>query len=265
MALLSGFFIFILGAIAGSFLNVCIHRLPRDESIVSPPSHCPRCKTPLKPYDNVPIVSYLVLGGRCRSCRRRISPRYLVVELLTAVCFLTLSLMFAHALPMMVTALVFVCSLIIVFFVDLEHQVIPDEISLGGIAFGIAVSIVYPQLHETTSHGLALARSLEGLVTGGALFWLVRIIGGKVFKKEALGFGDVKLIAAIGALLGMPRILLTTFLAALIGSVIGLSLIAIGRAELGSRLPFGPFICLGAVISFLYGNQFIAWYLSLLR
>jgi leader peptidase (prepilin peptidase)/N-methyltransferase len=265
MAVLSSSFIFILGAIAGSFLNVCIHRMPREESIVSPPSHCPHCTTPIKPYDNVPVVSYLILGGHCRSCGSRISPRYLVVELLTAGCFLALSLMFAHALPLMVIALIFVCSLIIVFFVDLEHQIIPDEISLGGIAFGIVASIAYPQLHTTTSHGLALIRSLEGLVTGGALFWLIRIIGGRVFRKEALGFGDVKLMAAIGALLGPSLILLTTFLAALIGSVIGLSLIAIGRAELGSRLPFGPFICLGAVTSFLYGNQLIAWYLTLLR
>ncbi len=265
MTILLAFFIFILGAIAGSFLNVCIHRMPRDQSIVFPPSHCPHCKTSIKPYDNVPIISYLVLGGRCRSCKSRISPRYLVVELLTAVCFLAISLTFAHALPMMIVALIFFCSLIVVFFVDLEHQIIPDEISLGGIAFGIIASIVYPPIQHTTSHYLAFVRSLEGLVAGGALFWFIRIVGGRVFKKEALGFGDVKLMAAIGALLGPSLVLLTAFLAALVGSVMGLTLIAIGRAELGSRLPFGPFICLGAATAFLYGHRFIAWYLSLLR
>jgi leader peptidase (prepilin peptidase)/N-methyltransferase len=264
MIVLLAFSIFILGAIAGSFLNVCIHRLPRDQSVVSPPSHCPHCKTAIKPYDNVPIVSYFVLGGRCRACGSRISPRYLVVELLTAACFLSLALTFAHAIPMMIVALIFFCSLIVVFFVDLEHQIIPDEISLGGMAFGILVSIVYPPIQNTASHYLAFARSLEGLVIGGALFWLIRIVGGRVFKKEALGFGDVKLMAAIGALLGPSIVLLTAFLAALIGSVIGLTLIAVGRAELGSRLPFGPFICLGAATAFLYGHQFIAWYLGLL-
>lgn len=264
MTVLLALFVFILGAIAGSFLNVCIHRMPRDQSIVYPPSHCPHCKTPIKPYDNVPLVSYLVLGGRCRTCKSRISPRYILVELLTAVCFLYISLAFAHALPMMIVALIFFCSLIVVFFVDLEHQIIPDEISLGGIAFGVLASVAYPPIQNAASHYLAFARSLGGLVTGGALFWLIRIIGGRIFKKEAMGFGDVKLMAAIGALLGPSLVLLAAFLAALIGSVIGLTLIAIGRAELGSRLPFGPFICLGAAAAFLYGHRFIAWYLSLM-
>lgn len=264
MTILLAFFIFILGAIAGSFLNVCIHRMPRGQSIVFPPSHCPHCKTSIKPYDNVPIVSYFVLGGRCRACGSRISPRYLVVEFLTAACFLFLTLTFAHALPMMIVALIFFCSLIVVVFVDLEHQIIPDEISLGGIAFGILASIVYPPIQNTASRYLAFFSSLEGLVIGGAIFWLIRIVGGRVFKKEALGLGDVKLMAAIGALLGPSLVLLTAFLAALVGSVIGLTLIAVGRAELGSRLPFGPFICLGAAVAFLQGHQFITWYLSLM-
>lgn len=265
MIVLLAFFIFILGAIAGSFLNVCIHRMPRDQSIVSPPSHCPHCKTPIKPYDNVPIVSYLVLGGKCRSCRSPISPRYLAVELLTAACFVFMAFAFAHALPMMIVALIFACSLIVVFFVDVEHQIIPDEISLGGIAFGVLVSAAYPPIQNAASHQLAFVRSLCGLLTGGALFWLIRIVGGRVFKKEALGFGDVKLMAAVGALLGPYMALLTAFLAAFIGSVVGLTLIAIGKADLGSRLPFGPFICLGAFTAFLYGHQFIAWYLGLMR
>jgi leader peptidase (prepilin peptidase)/N-methyltransferase len=239
--------------------------MPREQSIVSPPSHCPHCRAPIKPYDNVPVVSYLVLGGRCRACGSRISPRYLAVELLTAACFLSIALMFAQTLPMMIVALIFFCSLIVVFFVDIEHQIIPDEISLGGIAFGVVVSIIYPPIQNTASHYLAFLRSIEGLVIGGALFWFIRIVGGRVFKKEALGFGDVKLMAAIGALLGPSLVLLTAFLAALIGSVIGLTLIVIGRAELGSRLPFGPFICLGAATAFLYGHQFLAWYFSLLR
>lgn len=255
---------FYLGAIVGSFLNVCIHRLPREESIVSPPSHCPRCKTPIKPYDNLPVLSYLILRGRCRACGERIPARYLVVELLTGASVLGLSIWFAHSIPMMAIAAVFVCSLIVVFFVDIEHQIIPDEISLGGIGFGLAASLAYPMLHGAHSHQASLAVALQGVVVGGGLFWLIRIVGGKYFGREAMGFGDVKLMAYIGALLGPGLTLLTTFFAALVGSVVGLALIAAGGAELGSRLPFGPFICIGAVVSFLWGSQCIAWYLSLI-
>jgi leader peptidase (prepilin peptidase)/N-methyltransferase len=265
MAWISRLFIFFLGAIAGSFLNVCIHRMPREESIVAPPSHCPHCRTPIKPYDNIPIISYVALRGRCRYCGERISPRYLIVELLTAFGFVVLSLLYAASLPMMIIAVIVMCGLIVVFFVDLEHQIIPDEISLGGIAFGLAVSLLYPSIQSALTHRQALLKSLAGLALGGGIFWLIRIVGGKVFKKEAMGLGDVKLMAAIGALLGPALTLFTTFAASFIGSAVGLSLIASGRAELRSRLPFGPFICAGALLSFLCGNWIIGWYLSLLR
>ena len=257
-------FIFYLGAIVGSFLNVCIHRLPRGESIVSPPSHCPHCKTPIKPYDNLPILSYLILRGRCRKCGERFSPRYLVVELLTAASFLLIFLLYLSNIPLMIVYIAFVSSLIVVFFADLEHQIIPNEISVGGIVFGLAASIAYPPLHFTPSHSIAILRSVTGLVVGGGVFWLIRILGRRVFKKEAMGFGDVKLMAYIGALLGWKIVLLTTFFASLLGSMVGLSLIVTGKAELGSRLPFGPYLCVGAVTSFLFGNQLVSWYLSLL-
>ncbi|MEI6633159.1 MAG: prepilin peptidase [Chlamydiota bacterium] len=280
-------FVFALGAIVGSFLNVCIHRLPREESIVFPPSHCPRCRAPVKPYDNVPILSWLVLRGRCRSCGAPISPRYLAVELLTALVFLGIFFSCAHALGMLVVALILASSLIVVVFVDLEHQIIPDEISLGGIAFGIAASLAYPALHassvETPFLGDAVraaaarlpfipaasARSLVsaalGIAVGGGLFWLIRAVSGKIYGEEAMGFGDVKLMAFFGAILGPVLVLLTTFFASLIGSVTGLLLIGMKRADLKSKLPFGPFLCIGAFIAFLWGERCIAWYLDLLR
>ncbi len=257
--------IFYLGAIAGSFLNVCIRRLPRNESIVSPPSHCPLCHRPIRPYDNIPIFSYLILRGRCRFCGGRISIRYLVVELLTALAFLSLYILYAGTVPLMIIYIVFICSLIIVAFIDLEHQIIPDEISLSGIAFGIVASLAYPYLQQSTSHLHALFASVTGAVLGGGLFWLIRVLGRRVFKKEAMGFGDVKLMAYVGALLGWKLVFFTTFSAAFIGSAVGIFLICIGRAQLGSRLPFGPFLCIGAVLSMLYGNQCIAWYINLLR
>ncbi|MCX6356743.1 MAG: prepilin peptidase [Candidatus Aureabacteria bacterium] len=255
-------FIFCLGAIVGSFPNVCIHRMPREESIVSPPSHCPRCNAPIKPYDNIPILSYIILAGRCRACKAPISIRYPAVELLTALCFLGLWIFYAAAIPMAVVAIMFVASLIVVIFVDFEHQIIPDEISLGGIGFGIAASLVYPPLHGVHTWQASIVRSLAGLVVGGGIFWLIRIIGTRALKKEAMGFGDVKLMAYFGTLLGPALILLTTFFASLIGSAVGLTLIASGRARLGSRLPFGPYLCAAAVIALLFGNQCISWYLG---
>jgi len=254
--------VFYLGAIVGSFLNVCIYRLPREESIVSPPSHCPHCNTPIKPYDNLPVFSYLILRGRCRACGGKISPRYIAVEILTGVSFLFLSIFFAQSLPMFIISLVFASSLIVVIFIDIEHQIIPDEISLGGTGFGIAASLAYPMLHGTSTWRSSLIYSLGGIVVGAGLFWLIRIVGGKVFKKEAMGLGDVKLMAYVGSIVGPSLTLLTTFFAAFLGSAVGLTLIALKKAQISSRLPFGPFICIGAILAFLWGAQCIAWYLN---
>jgi leader peptidase (prepilin peptidase)/N-methyltransferase len=255
--------VFYLGAIVGSFLNVCIHRIPREESIVSPPSYCPHCRKPIKPYHNIPILSYIILRGRCRSCRGTISPRYLFVELLTAFCFLALYLLYRETVPLMILYIAFACSLIVAALIDLEHQIIPDEISLPGIAFGIIASVAYPGLQHTDSHLNALTASVIGALVGGGSFWFIRIVGSRIFRREAMGLGDVKLMAYIGALLAWKLVLITTFFAALIGSAAGLFLIAIGRADLGSRLPFGPFLCTGAVLSMLYGRTFIVWYIAL--
>ncbi len=278
--------VFVLGAVVGSFLNVCIHRLPRGESIVSPPSHCPRCNAPVRPYDNVPLLSWLLLRGRCRACGGAISPRYPAVELLTACLFLGLFRLYADPIAFAV-AVAFVSSIVVVFFVDLDHQIIPDEISLGGIAFGLAASIACPALHASVAEtpllgGLvaaaatrlpllpdasarALVSALLGIAVGGGLFWIIRIVSGRVYGEEAMGLGDVKLMAYFGALLGPVPVLLATFFASLAGSVTGLLLIGARKADLKSRLPFGPFLCLGAFVAFLWGGRLISWYLGMLR
>ncbi len=280
-------FIFALGAVVGSFLNVCIHRLPRGESVVFPASRCPRCLAPIKPYDNVPILSWVLLRGRCRSCRRRIPARYPAVELLTALLFLGLFIRFSSAPGTLAVALAFASSLVVVVFVDIEHQIIPDEISLGGIAFGLAASAALPSLHASSMeapflgpviaaaaaripllpppNSSSLASALLGAGVGGGLFWAIRAASGRIYGEEAMGFGDVKLMGYFGALLGPILALLTTFFASLLGSIAGLILIGMKQAGLKSRLAFGPFLCLGAFISFLWGGRCVAWYLALLR
>ncbi|MDD5556490.1 MAG: prepilin peptidase [bacterium] len=261
---LPSLFILVLGAAVGSFLNVCIHRLPREESIVSPPSHCPGCGAPIRPSDNIPIASFLLLRGRCRSCGAPIRRRYIAVEAITAAAFLLLWRLHGGSPPMFVIAAAFSCGLIVVFFVDIEHQIIPDEISLGGIPFGLLASVAHPALQAADTRTAALLSSAAGAALGGGIFWLIRVAGGRIFRKEAMGLGDVKLMTALGALLGPSLVLFTTFSAAVIGSVVGLSLIAVGKADLGSRLPFGPFICAGAALAFFWGRACIGWYVGLL-
>lgn len=255
--------VFYLGSIVGSFLNVCIHRLPRGESIVSPPSHCPHCKAPIRPYHNVPIVSYLLLRGRCPSCGARISPRYLAVEILTATAFLGLYLRYMPDIPAAAIYTAFVSSLIVVFFIDLRYQIIPDGISIGGMIASVVASAFYPPLHSAGSWTGSIIASLAGLAAGGGIFWLIRLVGSKVFGKEAMGFGDVKLMAYIGALLGWKMVLLTTFFSSLTGSAVGAYLLATRRAGARSEVPFGPFLCLGAVVALLWGEQLVQWYLGL--
>ncbi len=241
------------GACVGSFLNVCIHRIPRDESIVRPRSHCPACGTLIAWYDNLPLLSYFLLRGRCRACRATISPRYVLVEMLTAVLFLAVwnqHGLSAQTLPyLLVTG-----GLILATFVDFEHYIIPDSVSIGGMVAGPLISALVPALHgaETALDG-ALASGI-GLVAGAGSLWLVAEIGTRVLKKEAMGFGDVKLLGAIGAFLGWQAVVFTILVSSLLGSVIGLGLIALRQRAWQSRLPYGPFLAAGALAWMLGGR-----------
>lgn len=256
------FIVFVFGAVVGSFLNVCVHRMPRGESIVSPPSHCPRCNEEIMWHDNVPLVSYLVLRARCRHCGVKISPRYWLIELLTAVLFLGVWLKFGGWLAPIYWVLI--AGLIVATFIDFEHYIIPNEITYGGIVIGLVFSAAYPPLMDRTTLGAALGQSLAGVLVGGLTLWAVAWLGELIFKKEAMGFGDVKFLAAIGAFLGWEATLFTIFASSLIGGVVGLLLIIASRKGWGMRIPYGPYIALGALLWLVCGGEMVHWYLHLL-
>ncbi len=259
---LMGVFVFVLGSIVGSFCNVCIVRMPQEKSVVWPGSHCPHCRTPIQWIDNIPFVSYILLRGHCRHCQKAISPRYFIVELVTAVLFLIFYMQFGWHLVVL-PYLVFLVGLIIATFIDLEHRIIPDEISIGGIIVGFLFSCFVPQMHSdflgAPSHLLSAGRSLLGILVGGGSIYLMGILGDLIFKKESMGGGDVKLLAMIGAFLGWKLALLTFFIAPLFGAVFGI-IVKIRTKE--SIIPYGPFLAIGAIISLFWGNKMIDWVLN---
>ena len=246
-------FVVCFGLIIGSFLNVCIHRLPLGESVVWPASRCPRCKAELKPYDNIPVVGYLMLKGRCRACGNPISPRYPVVELLTLGVFVAAYLM--YPMPLMAQRIVFGCAMIVLFFVDLEHQRLPNEITLPGIVVGFACSFFMPP---------GWVSSLIGLAAGGGSLWLIGELWFLIRHEEGMGFGDVKMLAMIGAFLGWQLMLATMFVSTILGSIIGLAMIATKKGNLKTALPFGCFLALGAIFASVAGDAAVHWYASLL-
>jgi leader peptidase (prepilin peptidase)/N-methyltransferase len=238
----------------GSFLNVCIHRVPRGESIVAPGSHCPHCKSPIKFYDNIPLISYLLLGGRCRNCRGTISIQYPFVEGVTALSSSLLFLRFGLSWSYFFY-FAFVASLIVITVIDLFHQIIPDVISLPGIGVGLLASLIVPDL--------PFLNSLVGMLLGGGSLFLVATLYQWLFKREGMGGGDVKLLAMIGAFLGWKAVILTILLSSLIGSITGMIVMVAKGKDFKYAIPFGPFLSLGAVISLFYGEKIITWYLYL--
>jgi len=249
-------FAFAFGAVVGSFLNVCICRLPKSESVVFPASHCTRCDYLIRWYDNIPIVSYLFLRGKCRSCGEPISLQYPLVELLNGVLTLALFLRFG---PGFVFAVLFVfCSaLVVVTFIDLEHQIIPDLITLPGIAIGFLVSFFIPQL--------GWLNSLIGILAGGGSLLLIAYGYQLLTKKDGMGGGDIKLLAMMGAFFGWKAIVFIIFAASLVGSVIGVSVMLAQKKDSTLAIPFGPFLASAAVLYIFYGNKIIFWYLNMGR
>src|SRR5512139_3354827 len=243
----------IFGAIVGSFLNVCILRLPKEESIVWPGSHCPQCKTPIQFYDNIPLVSYMSLKGRCRHCHRVISFQYPLIEGITALTSLILFMKFGPSLSYLFYFL-FVAALIVVTVIDLYHQIIPDVISLPGIGVGLLASLILPQL--------TFFDSLKGLILGGGSLFVVATLYQWLFKREGMGGGDVKLLAMIGAFLGWRAVILTILLSSLIGSVTGIFIMVLKGKNFKYAIPFGPFLSMGAVVALFYQNEIISWYLQ---
>ena len=243
-----------LGACVGSFLNVCIVRMPAGESILWPPSKCPVCGAAIRPWDNIPLVSYCLLRGRCRRCKASISMRYPAVELLTAVVFVLLFWRFDLSVTWAVAAL-FAAALIVISGIDLQHRIIPDRITLPGIVCAWAVAVVTPW---TTLPG-----ALLGSVLGGGILYLFATGYALVTGRQGMGGGDIKLLAMIGGLLGWQGALLSLMLAAFAGSIVGTVIILCKGRDMKYAVPFGPFLSLGALVTIAFGDFLIASYLQL--
>src|SRR5262245_34733233 len=250
----------VFGLMVGSFLNVCIGRIPAGESIVSPGSRCPSCRKPIAWYDNVPVLSYLLLGGRCRSCKTRISVRYPIVEIVTAVAFVLQGLALGDALPdqvpLLAARLLFTALLITLFGTDLDTMRLPDVLTIPGIVAGLLLSIWLPP---------GLVSSVIGAALGAAIPYAIRWIWFRMKGVDAMGLGDVKMLAMIGAFLGWQQVLVVLFLASLAGAVIGVALSALKGRSLASRLPFGTFLALGAYAASVWGGAIVSWYVGLYR
>jgi leader peptidase (prepilin peptidase)/N-methyltransferase len=248
--------LFIFGSVIGSFLNVCIYRVPRNMSIVAPSSRCPTCNTPIRPYDNVPILSYIFLGGRCRVCKAGISPRYPLVEFLNALLYVSVFWRFGlHWYTAVYFA--FCSALIVITFIDLDFQIIPDRITLPGIAIGfVAGSLLMPDPFMRDSL-LGIKSSIIGLLAGGGLFYAIAVL-----SKGGMGGGDIKMMGMVGALTGWKSVLLTTFLGSLTGAVFGVFLMIFRGKGRKTKIPFGPFLALGSVVALFFGQEILFWYLN---
>jgi leader peptidase (prepilin peptidase)/N-methyltransferase len=347
---------FILGCIVGSFLNVCIYRMPLDQSIVSPPSHCPHCQYSIPWYLNIPLITWVYLRAKCRNCGAPISVRYFLVELLTGVLFLSCWLAFGRqSVGLALVCALFISGLIVATFIDFEHLIIPDEITIGGLVVGFVFSFLVPGLQSESSPAAALKQSLIGAALGAGVVYFILRMGKLAFgrqrlafpadakiiftetavvlpdktvayeelfyrrsdtislrahtvelvdrcykdvlvrlsparlqigedalnpeevpcleavsaeivlPREAMGLGDVKFMAAIGAFLGWQAVIFSLAVSSLIGAVVGITLVLLRRRELSSRLPYGPYIALAATIWIFAGNELVAWYMNLMR
>lgn len=273
-------FVFLLGSIVGSFLNVVIHRVPREESIVFPNSKCPKCNHAIKPYDNIPIFSWLVLlRGKCRNCAAPISARYPAVEFLTAVIF---ALVFWRVgfTPFLPIALYFSASIVSLVFIDAEHMILPDVINFPLLIIAVIVRIAFPLMFAapyftdvahaplTALEGypawmVSLAGAGLGAMIGGGFLWLIGWLWEKLRGVEAMGFGDVKMMLAVGALLGWRATFLSMFIGAFSGAIAGVALIARNRdKDMQSQIPFGIFLGIGSMVAMLFGDQIIDWYMA---
>jgi leader peptidase (prepilin peptidase)/N-methyltransferase len=282
-----GFTCFILGLLIGSFLNVVIYRVPLEKSVVFPNSFCPNCSNPVKPYDNIPVLSYLILGGKCRFCKIAISPIYPAVELLVGIlyllCFFKVRSQFSLLSDerqfyfTLLADIVFVSLIVPLVFIDLQHQLLPDVITKPGILVMTILRVLAPDpvitattratfnLVNWSDWAVALLAAVIGALVGGGSLWLVREAYFRLRKQEGMGLGDVKMMLFVGAFLGWQLTLLTIFLASLIGSIIGVILMLIQGRNMQMKIPFGVFLGPAAILSLFIGQPLIAWYIGMYR
>lgn len=278
-----GLFSFAFGACIASFLNVCIWRLPRNESVVRPASHCPNCNAPIRWYQNIPILSYVALGGRCANCRKPISMRYAVVEMLGGILFFMAFIQWAmpamlgdapvlglkpmQSLCSVAAYWLVISGLILGSFIDLDHFYLPDRVTIGGMLLGAPASVLIPELQMERTWLPSLCWSVAGLGFGFFFLWGMGWLFSKVFRKDALGFGDVKLMGAVGAFFGPTAVLFVLIVSSVVGSVVGIALIARGKAKLGgfTAVPYGPFIAVATLTWMFWGPQLVAGYIRLFR
>ncbi len=269
---------FVFGSYIASFLNVCIWRIPREESVVRPPSHCPKCNARIRWHQNIPIVSWIALKGRCANCKAPISARYVIVELLGGVLFLLVYLQCAvpfflrMQLPMGLVSYedvwmvpvgwLVVTGLILGAFIDFDHQYLPDRVTIGGMLLGVPLSFAVPELQGETLRLTALCWSLGGMAIGFCGLWTLGWLASKAFKKDAMGFGDVKLLGAIGAFFGPWAILFTVLVSSFVGSVVGIGMLVRGKARIGEGkvIPYGPFLAIGVLAWMFWGRAVVSWY-----
>ena len=274
LAAIANVFTFALGTCIASFLNVVIWRVPRGESIVSPPSHCPKCNAAIRWYRNIPILSWLALRGKCANCRAPISPRYILIETLGGLLFLAVWMHYGPRQVLFVpVGWIWVSLMIVGSMIDLDHKLLPDFVTVGGMILGVvcgglttALAFVFHPEETLWWKLYALEQSLLGLAFGFGLLWLIRFLGSKAFKREAMGLGDVFLMGAVGALFGPVAVLVTLILSSVFGSVVGLSMVALSKTKFGKfvEIPYGPYICMGCLVWMFYGNELVNWYLRLM-
>jgi leader peptidase (prepilin peptidase) / N-methyltransferase len=244
----------VLGLVVGSFLNVCIYRLPHGSSVAWPPSHCTSCARQLAWFENVPVVSWIVLRGRCRGCGAQISMIYPIVEILTAVLVVGAYLVYGLT-PLLAVRLLFVCALVVLFAIDFEHQILPNVITLPGIVIGFALSFLVPP---------GWASSLGGMLAGGLFPFLVAEAYLRIRGREGMGMGDFKMLGMVGAFLGWPLVWVTLILSCLLGIVVGGGALLISRRGFGTRIPFGTFIAVAALVGVYWSDQVLSTYAGLI-
>ena len=246
--------IFVIGLALGSFLNVCIYRIPSKKSLLFPGSFCPRCGAKIRFYDNVPLLSYIILKGKCRACQAKISLQYPLVELVTAALLVMLYLRFGPSWNFAARGIL-ILLMILTFFIDLKHRIIPDLLTLPGVVLGFLLSF----LVDSPS----VLNSALGAIVGGAIFYLAAVFGDLLFKKESMGGGDIKLAMLLGAFLGWKNVILVFFLSAFLGTLMGGAAMFFSKQVKETRtIPFGPFLALGAIVAIFVGDAIISAYLK---